>query len=40
MGTLGSIQNWTNKKDFKEGSVVVVQGASSGLGEKMTLKYA
>ena len=28
------------KNNFKKGSVVLVQGASSGLGRQIALKYA
>jgi len=40
MGSVPSVQKWTHKKDFKPGSVVVVFGASSGLGWNLSLKYA
>ena len=40
MGTIPSVVQWTHKVDFKEGSVVLIQGASSGLGWQLALKYA
>ena len=40
MGSLQSVQRVFNKNQFVPGSVVLVQGASSGLGREIALRYA
>lgn len=40
MGNLPAVQKLTLKNTFKPGSVVLIQGASSGLGYELALRYA
>ena len=40
MLSLPIIQKYIYKNTFKPGSVVLIQGASSGLGYQMALRYA
>jgi len=40
MGNHPSLYKHFGNNTFKEGSVVVVTGASSGMGKEMALRYA
>ena len=40
MGNHPSLYKHFNKNQFKEGSVVVITGASSGMGRELAFRYA
>ena len=40
MGNNPALIKYTGQNQFKEGSVVVITGASSGMGRELAYKYA